>query len=157
MKVLFRAKTIRQDFEEEMESLKCIDGIWYAFGTYIPIYNSREEEIESYIQRSEKISDMEIYSGKRNANTIILTEVAPETKAIHIEDMRDSEDNPIFASLDKEKGIGGDMLNCWIGSNHQDSKPTRKMVFKYQFPHRFTIGVCDIEAYAVKKVIGIKQ
>lgn len=31
---IFRAETTKQDFMQEIDSLKCIDGVWYVIGYY---------------------------------------------------------------------------------------------------------------------------
>ncbi len=51
-----------------------------------------------------------------------VSEIDPTTLSIHFPDMKDSEDNPIFASL-SEDGRGGDILGSIYCSNDIEWKP----------------------------------
>ena len=91
---IHRAETTVQNFKEETESLKKINGIWYAIGFYSPIFfmcmgNERGHYIhgEDGYQYDIKLS----------------------TLAIHHKDMIDSEGAKIFASL-SEDSKGGDTI-----------------------------------------------
>lgn len=101
MKVLFRAETIRQDYKEETEGLKYIDKVWYAIGNLVEI--GSHNVILPAKQKVETCGE--------DAMVDIHYEIKPDTKAIHFEDMLDSESNPIFASLDSETGKGGDIMS----------------------------------------------
>jgi len=92
MKVLFRARTIDQDYTKETEVLKNIDGDWYAIG-------------------KEQTPTVEYFNGIK----LCAIETYPcdySTRSINFEDMLDSENNPIFVSLSKS-GKGGDILE-WL-------------------------------------------
>ena len=89
MKVLFRAETIDQSFTEETESIKLINKKWYAIGDEVNIHRG--------------------YQIVEHTNCEMI-ECDYDTRAIHFEDMIDSETNLIFASL-SEDGKGGDEIN----------------------------------------------
>ena len=88
MKVIFRAKTIRQDYTKETEVLKNIDGDWYAIG--------KEQTPTTEYFNGIKLCSIETYPCDYS------------TRSINFEDMLDSENNHIFASL-SESGKGGDV------------------------------------------------
>lgn len=103
---IFRAKTIKQDYNEweECEELKKIAGVWYAFGFY-----DYKREVKTYlgdweithlilIRKSTAISEV---------NTAEIIDIS--TLSIHFPDMIDSQGNKIFASL-QEDGRGGDIM-----------------------------------------------
>lgn len=94
MKVLFRAKTIKQDFKEETESLKCISGVWYAIGDILE---------DKYISIPESEN---VYFPDEPKVLLVLKaiEIDPTTLAIKMPE-RD-----FFMSLDIETGKGGDLL-----------------------------------------------
>lgn len=91
MKVLFRAEVedIGKLAESQIKLLNEIDGKFYAIG------------FASDLDGEFGITDEKGYYWACNQ----------ETKAIHFEDMLDSENNPIFASLDSETGKGGDIID----------------------------------------------
>ena len=82
-------------------------------------------------------------------------EIDPTTLSIHFPDMLDSQDNKIFASLQKD-GKGGDIINCYLGKNQ--NIPTRdKQTVKYYKPYHFGLRSYDIDAYCKLERIGIQQ
>lgn len=115
MKVLFRAKTIKQDFKEETESLRCISGVWYAIGDILE---------DKYISIPESEN---VYFPDKPKVLLVLKaiEIDPSTKAINIEGMLDSKNKPIFASLNKNGGKGGDILLF------DDGRDIRELVCMY--------------------------
>ena len=104
---IFRAKTIKQDYNEweECQKLKKIDGVWYAIGFY-----DCKREVKTYlgdwetthlilIRKSTAISEV---------NTAEIIDIS--TLSIHFPDILDSQGNKIFASLQKD-GRGGDICS----------------------------------------------
>lgn len=97
MKVLFRAELdtgIMPNITiEDAKVLTIIDDTYYAAG----LLNHK--------------NDMEVlYKDGRGREATFTYPIKPETTSINIEDMIDKENSPIFASLDHENGIGGDIL-----------------------------------------------
>jgi len=87
METLFRAKVENQDDIVQSKSIKKVGEFWYAFGNEITCHRGY------YIKTSD-------------AQEI---ECDYDTRAIWFSFMIDSNNNPIFASLD-ESGLGGDMI-----------------------------------------------
>ena len=88
MEVLFRALIEDQnEFKTETNSIKNIDGLWYAIGNEITCHRGYYIKIED----SQEI------------------ECNYDSRAIWFDFMLDSNNNPIFASLD-ESGLGGDKI-----------------------------------------------
>lgn len=112
MKVLFRAKTLNQNFKEEKEGLKKIGNTWYAIGKEQPCDHDRFENIKLCAIITEN-------------NEPYLCDY--DTRSINFEDMIESEGSKIFASL-SEDGRGGDIVEC---SNRKIKRGTRA-VCKYQ-------------------------
>ena len=94
MKILFRAEMLSSNYpKKENECFKLIDNTWYVIG--------KDSTVEYFEHEGIKLCSIlnkyGAWLGKEN------------TKAIHFEDMLDSDNNPIFASL-SENGKGGDMF-----------------------------------------------
>lgn len=87
MKTQYRAKAKRQKANDR---LTLIDGIWYAIGSYI------ETECDCPCIVTQEAEQFEIEE---------------DTLSININDMFDSRDRAIFASL-KVGGKGGDIIKC---------------------------------------------
>tara|TARA_R110000751_G_scaffold88762_1_gene175202 strand:+ start:57 stop:491 length:435 start_codon:yes stop_codon:yes gene_type:complete len=95
---IYRAKTEAQKQNNETNSLRLIDGVWYIIGFYSNGYISAD------------INDRAILASYND-----LQKVDKSTLSVHFPDMLDSEDEPIFASLSKD-GKGGDIIR-WHGSD----------------------------------------
>ena len=97
----------------------------------IPIYRAKKIESEEYIigLLSEAVA---ISSTNKDLKPLVRLwvwnkdgryEIDPSTLAIHYKGMNDSDGKKIFASLDDDKGIGGDIVyiagkgNCYIISD----------------------------------------
>jgi len=118
MNFLVRAKTIKQDFMEETDSLKCIDGEWYAIGDYFGDKKTPVIVVHSYTDLN---SDGGMY--------IQCYAIHKDTRAIHFEDMIDSEGNKIFASLSSD-GKGGDIVeDTLLNIEYDEWKIKSKMIF----------------------------
>lgn len=152
---IFRAKTIKQDYNEweECQELKKIDGTWYAIGFY-----DCKREVKTYlgdwetthlilIRKSTAISEV---------NTAEIIDIS--TLSIHFPGMIDSQVNKIFASL-QEDGKGGDILEF---SSNYFGDYTTVLYFKNHrlITHSKTIKENTIrnkESLSSSKVIGIQQ
>jgi len=94
MEVLFRAEWISTSYpSEENECFKFINNKWYVIG--------KENTINDYelgkIKLCSIVNKFGVFIGKY------------DTRSINFEDMLDSQENKIFASLSKE-GKGGDLI-----------------------------------------------
>ena len=103
---IFRAKTIKQDYNEweECQELKKIDGVWYAIGFY-----DCKREVKTYLGDWETTHLVLIRKSTAilEVNTAEIIDIS--TLSIHFPDMLDSKGNKIFASL-QEDGKGGDIM-----------------------------------------------
>ena len=143
---LVRAKTIKQDFTKETDSLKKLDGDWYAIGKLVN-FNKCESIV---FDGSLLVFHNEMYTFKKED----IAPIDPTTKAIHFEDMTDSEDNPIFASLDSKKGIGGDIVSSG-GENY--IVLFVDLEIKYCFNNRGELWSSQIGHKEDLKTIGIQK
>ena len=103
---IFRAKTIKQDYNEweECQELKKIDGVWYAIGFY-----DYKREVKTYLGDWETTHLVLIRKSTAilEVNTAEIIDIS--TLSIHFANMLDSKGNKIFASL-QEDGKGGDIM-----------------------------------------------
>ena len=144
---LVRAKTIKQDFTKETDSLKKIGGDWYAIGKLVN-FNKCESIV---FDGSLLVFHNEMYTFKKED----IAPIDPTTKAIHFEDMTDGEDNPIFASLDSEKGIGGDICKCldgydWVAKYNKVNK-------HFAFCGIEDLDVEDLDDWNTYNITGIQK
>ena len=144
---IFRAKTIKQDYNEweECQKLKKIDGVWYAIGFY-----DYKREVKTYlgdwetthlilIRKSTAISEV---------NTAEIIDIS--TLSIHFPNMLDSQGNKIFASLQKD-GKGGDII---------ETELKRVCTTKYKEYFFYADNKdyhCNCFGFIHSKIIGIQQ
>ena len=103
---IFRAKTIKQDYNEweECQQLKKIAGIWYAIGFY-----DCKREVKTYLGDWETTHLILIRKSTATSEVNTSEVIDISTLSIHFPDMIDSQGNKIFASLQKD-GKGGDLV-----------------------------------------------
>ncbi len=152
MKVLFRAEV--KDINSKLtnaaiENLTKIGGKFYAIGSEIDLKNEYGiiDENEDFF------------------------ECKKETRSINFEDMKDSEDNPIFASL-SEDGKGGDIIDSeeypFTSDGQKNYNAVVSMIFNqpqyvYNKISENVSGASDginngfDEEYSSFKVIGIQK
>ncbi|WP_428739454.1 hypothetical protein [Sulfurimonas sp.] len=142
---IYRAKTIKQDYPKHLASeyLQIIDGYWYAIGFY-DYYKEKENYLGEFITKHLMLI-------RRTLNEYFSStaeEIDPTTLAIHFPDMKDSENNPIFASL-SEDGKGGDI----VGIIDTDFKYTYKYI-----KAKFMLDNMELlNPYLKFKFIGIQE
>ena len=104
---IYRAKTIKQDFNEweECQELKKIDGTWYAIGFY-----DCKREVKTYLGDWETTHLILIRKSTAISEVTTAEIIDNSTLAIHFPNMMiDIKGDKIFASL-QEDGKGGDIL-----------------------------------------------
>ncbi len=95
MKVLFRAKTINQEFSKETKGLKCINDVWYAIGSEYPCV-------------AEELNGIKLCAIYGEDGGSYMCEYA--TRSINFEGMTNLKSPNIFASL-SVFGKGGDIID----------------------------------------------
>ena len=148
---IFRAKTIKQDYNEweEYQELKKIDGVWYAIGFY-----DCKREVKTYLGDWETthlilIRKSTVISEVKTAEIIDIS-----TLSIHFPDMMDSQGNKIFASL-QEDGRGGDICESkWFNTDVRLTVEIESV--RYSNSTMIQDGY-NISRYEYKKIIGIQQ
>ena len=103
---IFRAKTIKQDYNEweECQELKKIDGTWYAIGFY-----DCKRVVKTYLGDWETTHLILIRKSTAISEVNTAESIDISTLAIHFPNILDKKGNKIFASL-QEDGKGGDIL-----------------------------------------------
>lgn len=144
MKVLFRAEVDIEISPVHEGVLTKIEDKWYAVGNW------------NEIIRNDKITpQINVYD--KRTNTFLDFFVKEETKAIHVEDMIDSESNPIFASFDIKNKIGGDIITHPMDLEEDKIYPIffAEGATRRYFPFGKSYPV--MRKYRDYQVIGIKQ
>ena len=72
----------------------------------------KRDDVKYVIGLPNHKNDMEVVALINGKAATMTYPFKPETKSIHMEDMLDSDGKKIFASLDRDKGTGGDVLHC---------------------------------------------
>ena len=152
---IFRAKTIKQDYNEweECQELKKIDGVWYAIGFY-----DYKREVKTYLGDWETTHLVLIRKSTAilEVNTAEIIDIS--TLSIHFPDMLDSQGNKIFASL-QEDGKGGDLIDNF---NFQEKYRIQTAIYKYNCFHLMdkdndTYSLIECKLQKGIKVIGVKE
>ena len=152
---IFRAKTIKQDYNEweECQELKKIDGVWYAIGFY-----DCKREVKTYLGDWETTHLVLIRKSTAilEVNTAEIIDIS--TLSIHFPDMLDSQRNKIFASLQKD-GKGGDVIDNF---NFQEKYRIQTAIYKYNCFHLMdkdndTYSLIECKLQKGIKVIGVKE
>ena len=152
---IFRAKTIKQDYNEweECQELKKIDGVWYAIGFY-----DCKREVKTYLGDWETTHLVLIRKSTAilEVNTAEIIDIS--TLSIHFPDMLDSKGNKIFASL-QEDGKGGDVIDNF---NFQEKYRIQTAIYKYNCFHLMdkdndTYSLIECKLQKGIKVIGVKE
>jgi len=128
MEFSVRAKTIKQNHPHEEVGLEKIGDFWYAIGN-----------LRLVIQKKTKNREFKRYFIETEADMYNNHEIEYDTRAIHFEDMIDSEGTEIFASL-SEDGKGGDIVD--MGYNF--IRTTMKVdvsLFQYSFKKAKVTGM----------------
>ena len=149
---IFRAKTIKQDYNEweECQELKKIDGVWYAIGFY-----DCKREVKTYLGDWETTHLILIRKSTAILEVNTAESIDISTLSIHFPDMLDSKGNKIFAGL-QEDGKGGDI--CYVKDfSYGDLQGVARYEDNYFRIHRKgkAMGI-SLKSRDIK-IIGIQQ
>ncbi len=152
---IFRAKTIKQDYNEweECQQLKKIAGIWYAIGFY-----DCKREVKTYLGDWETTHLILIRKSTATSEVNTSEVIDISTLSIHFPDILDSQGNKIFASL-QEDGKGGDLIDNF---NFQEKYRIQTAIYKYNCFHLMdkdndTYSLIECKLQKGIKVIGVKE